>query len=54
MAICDTHIPKKISQMTFSLTKYGAGAGNGKPLQCSCLESPVDRGTWWTVVHRVA
>ena len=40
MAICDTHITKKISQMIFSLTKYGAG--NGKPLQCSCLESPVD------------
>ena len=22
------------------------GEGNGHPLQCSCLESPVDRGTW--------
>ena len=54
MAICDTHITKKISQMTFSLTRYGAGAGNGNPLQCSCLESPVDGGAWWAAVHGVA
>ena len=24
------------------------------PLQCSCLENPVDRGAWWAAVHRVA
>ena len=23
-----------------------AGEGNGNPLQYSCLENPVDRGTW--------
>ena len=23
------------------------GAGNGNPLQCSCLENPMDRGAWW-------
>ena len=22
------------------------GEGNGTPLQCSCLENPVDRGAW--------
>ena len=22
------------------------GGGNGNPLQCSCLESPTDRGGW--------
>ena len=27
------------------------GEGNGNPLQCSCLEIPVDRGAWWAVVH---
>ena len=27
------------------------GVGNGNPLQCSCLENPMDRGTWWTTVH---
>ena len=25
-----------------------------KPLQCSCLENPMDRGAWWAIVHRVA
>ena len=29
------------------------GEGNGHPLQCSCLESPVDRGTWGAIVHGV-
>ena len=29
------------------------GRGNGKPLQYSCLENPMDRGTWWATVHRV-
>jgi len=23
------------------------GEGNGHPLQCSCLENPMDRGDWW-------
>ena len=27
---------------------------NGKPLQYSCLENPMDRGAWWATVHRVA
>ena len=22
------------------------GEGNGSPLQCSCLENPMDRGAW--------
>ena len=30
-----------------------SGEGNGNPLQYSCLENPMDRGTWWTTVHRV-
>ena len=30
------------------------GEGNGSPLQYSCLESPMDRGAWWTTVHGVA
>ena len=30
------------------------GEGNGNPLQCSCLENPMDRGFWWATVHRVA
>ena len=31
-----------------------SGIGNGKPLQYSCLENTMDRGTWWAIVHRVA
>ena len=23
------------------------------PLQCSCLEDPMDRGAWWSTVHGV-
>ena len=30
------------------------GEGNGKPLQYSCLENPIDSGAWWATVHRVA
>ena len=29
------------------------GEGNGNPLQISCLESPMDKGTWWATVHGV-
>ena len=31
-----------------------AREGNGNTLQYSCLENPIDRGAWWTIVHRVA
>ena len=31
-----------------------SGEGNGNPLQCSCLENPRDRGTWWAAVYGVA
>ena len=29
------------------------GAGNGNPLQYSCLENPMDRGAWWATIHGV-
>ena len=29
------------------------GAGNGSPLQCSCLENAMDRGAWQATVHGV-
>ena len=25
--------------------------GNGNPLQCSCLENPMDRGAWRATIH---
>ena len=27
------------------------GGGHSNPLQCSCLEKPVDRGAWQAAVH---
>ena len=30
------------------------GGENGNPLQCSCLESPMDRGACWAIVHGIA
>ena len=30
-----------------------SGEGNGTPLQYSCLENPMDGGTWWAAVHGV-
>ena len=27
--------------------------GHGNPLQCSCLENPMDRGAWRSTVHGV-
>ena len=30
------------------------GRGHGNPLQCSCLENPMDRGAWRATVHGAA
>ena len=30
-----------------------SGGGHSNPLQYSHLENPMDRGAWWTTVHRV-
>ena len=41
--------------MVVSLVLRAAfGEGDGTPLQCSCLENPVDGGAWWAAVHGVA
>ena len=39
-----------------SIPGLGRSPGEGKsnPLQYSCLENPMDRGTWWAVVLGVA
>ena len=29
------------------------GKGHGNPLQYSCLEDPMDRGTWQATVHSI-
>ena len=33
---------------------WSTGERNGTPLQYSCLENSIDRGTWWAIVHWVA
>ena len=29
------------------------GGGHSNPLQCSCLDNSMDRGTWQAIVQRV-
>ena len=29
------------------------GGRHGNPLQCSCLENPMEKGAWWATVHGV-
>ena len=29
------------------------GGGDGKPLECSCLENPMDGGAWQATAHGV-
>ena len=31
-----------------------SGGRNGKPLRCSCLGNPMDRGAWWAMVYGIA
>ena len=39
-----------------SIPKSGRSPGGeyGNPLQCSCLENPLDSATWGAIVQRVA
>ena len=30
------------------------GEGRGNSLQYSCLGNPMDRGSWWAIVHGVS
>ena len=32
-------------------SRRSPGEGNGNPLQCSCLENPMDRESWQAAVH---
>ena len=40
-------------QLAFHFSLSCIGEGNGKPLQCSCLENPRDGGPWWAAVYGV-
>ena len=35
-------------------SKRSPWGGHGNTLQYSCQENPMDRGAWWTIVHRIA
>ena len=41
-------------RLHFHFSLWCIGEGNGKPLQCSCLENPRDGGAWWAAVYGVA
>ena len=55
-------VVKDLPDNAADLTDFGSipglgrspGGGHGNPLQYSCGENPMDRGAWWTTVHRVA
>ena len=38
-------------RLHFDFSLSCIGEGNGNPLQCSCLENPMDSGDWWATVH---
>ena len=46
--------PDTTERLHFHLSLSCIGEGNGKPLQCSCLENPRDRGAYWAAVYGVA
>ena len=39
---------------SISVSGRSPGEGHGNLLQYSCLEKPMDRGAWWTIVYEVA
>ena len=40
-------------RLHFHFSLSCVGEENGNPLQCSCLENPMDGGAWWATVHGV-
>ena len=44
---------KQDTQGPFLWLGRSLGEGNGNPLQYSCLENPIDRGSWRATVHEV-
>ena len=44
---------KQETQDSILVLERFPGEGNGNPLQYSCLEISMDRGTWWATVHGV-
>ena len=47
-------LPASAGEVSIPGSRRSPGGGNGNPLQCSCLEDPMDRGVCQAAVHRVA
>ena len=47
-----SHVP--LVSQSFTAAHTSPREGNGTPLQYSCLENPMDGGTWWAAVHGVS
>ena len=41
----------RTERLHFHFSLSFIGEGNGNPLQCSCLENPMDGGAWWAAVY---
>ena len=49
------NLPAKAGDMSSSPgSETSLGGGNDNPLQCSCLENPMDRGAWQASVRVIA
>ena len=49
----DEETMETVTNLTYLGSKITAGEGNGNPLQYSCLENSIERGTWRATVHGV-
>ena len=51
----DSSDGKKSARNPSSIPGSGRSSGeeNGYPPQYSCLENSMDRGAWWTTIHRI-
>ena len=47
------NLPAKKEKQVQTLGRKDLGEGNGNVHRYSCLENPMDRGTWWAIVHGV-
>ena len=58
MALVVKKLPANAEDLRDMRSIPGSGrsseGGHGNPLQYSCLENPMDRGAWQSVVHGVS
>ena len=40
---------QKTDASSFPESGISPGRDNGNPLQCSCLENPMDKEAWWAI-----